>query len=381
MRSIGPVSFINAARVKTSMANTPSTWWPLYAGYPLAISLATSGKCGELVMRTQCSVSPPTARSAVRPKSVTEMCPASIVTSAQLPMEPPRPRASAGVVKAMKYTRLPFAPNIAGARCTARVARAFSACCSSIWLLSVANRVRIGLTNHGLSTESTVECRSASDAFSWASGSCSAVIASMSITPSTTRSCSKSMSPRTSAIVLDTNSADLARSAAARRCCATTGMRRSRLGPRSAEVVIGATQQSRGKLESVLRGFEVARLERTQCLLGFIGAGGEVRTSRGGRYPETEQRQQPDGDEPTDDRPQTNCRLPDRRCTANNVSSRTGATANTELHPKCHLLPSLANTCRPTPNTAAATIGPFDPRQPWVHGAVAIVEMHTATAA
>ena len=31
-RSIGPVSFISAAIVYTSIANTPSTWWPLYAG-------------------------------------------------------------------------------------------------------------------------------------------------------------------------------------------------------------------------------------------------------------------------------------------------------------------------------------------------------------
>ncbi len=96
------------------MANTPSTLWPLNAGYPSAISLALSGKFGELVMRTQCSVSPSTARSAVRPKLLTERCPASMVNSAQLPMNPPRPRDSAGVVKAMKYTRLPLAPSIVG---------------------------------------------------------------------------------------------------------------------------------------------------------------------------------------------------------------------------------------------------------------------------
>ena len=77
-----------------------------------------------------------------------------------------------------------------------------------------------------------------------------------------------------------------------------------RLGPWSVEVVVGTAQHAGGDPEALPRSFEVAGLEQLQGVPGFVGAVGEVGASRCSRNAESEQRQQPGGQDPADDRPQ-----------------------------------------------------------------------------
>ncbi len=135
-------------------------------------------------------------RSAVRPSAVTRSRPLSTVSSVQLPIRPPIPRASALLTKATKYRRSPSAPSIAGAiRAAAAVALAWGTNWSARSSAS-SSRDRNGATSQGDSASCNASSSSSIVARRSSSGTASAAKAPTSITPSCTVSWSRSTTSR-----------------------------------------------------------------------------------------------------------------------------------------------------------------------------------------
>ena len=203
----------------------------------------------------------------------------------------------------------------------------------------------------------------------------------MSIAPFTTRSLPKSMSPNTLAMVFDADWADWARRAAASRCCAAIGNRRTGWAHIASRLLLAPPNRSAASWKlccapskspafnwrSATRASSAPRVKFGRAAAAATPKPSNARTAAASKPPPTAHSR--------------NAWRSSRHSTASKVMRKIGTIPIAELTPKCQMLPSRASTWTMTPSTAARITGRHDPGHLRVHGAVEITTMLNETVA